>query len=183
MKSGAQEYSGRRMLSWTWRQRVGVDSAHMLALMPDIEPRSFDVQTHIQRTRPSEGWLFWLLFWIHQWRGDLGRAEHNLTDTLSRAPNPTWVLCTGRHSAASLRHSQGRAGSSSSFPCTSSTVGTGTLGAAKLSNYVTEPVTEGMSGTGGVERIESADSFGTHSQPHLLTRKEKGRPIFSKKSR
>lgn len=60
--------------------------------------------------KPSAGWLFWLLFWVHQWWGDLGRAEHNLTDILSRTPNPTWVLCTARHSPASLRHSQCRAG-------------------------------------------------------------------------
>lgn len=163
---------GARGLVWThW---------HMPALMHDNETWSFDVQTHIQRTRPSAGWLFWLLFWIHQWWGDPGRAEHHLTDTLSRTPNPTWVLCTVTH--LPLRHSHCRAGEPCSYPSTSSMLGTaGALGAARLSHC----------GTEGHRRHEwdrrSGEdwvcSFGNRSQPHLLTREEKGRPIFSKKSR
>ena len=51
------------MLSWTWRQRTGVDLApKYLRWTRRWEIWSFDVQTPVKRTRPAAGWPFRVSF-------------------------------------------------------------------------------------------------------------------------
>lgn len=163
MKTGAQEAFWRRMLSWTWSQRIGVDSLTYACI------NAWYWNTVLWRTDSySENktlcWMALLTFILNS--SVMGRLRQ------SRASFDRHSVQNPKPHQSSV-HSHCRAGEPCSYPSTSSMLGTaGTLGAAGLSHCGTEGHRRRRTGKDWVYRQL------WHPQPTTLTDQEGERQTY-----